>query len=89
MKNQFIFTDSLEEEKKILKTITDANPQYFISLQDQRIQDCETVYVEHPISKEMYDYYFIHFIRLWGKRITFKSLDGTIVSGFLNSLSAK
>lgn len=88
MKNQFIFTDSLKKEKEVFKSFKPAK-HYVLSLQDKRRKDKETVYTEYTVSKEMYQYYFTHFMRLWGKKITFESLDGTIANGFLNALKTR
>jgi len=87
MKNTPIVPELSQDEKNLLLAMEDANG-YAITLQDKIRMDNETVYTKHPINKEMYDYYFIHFIRLWGKKITFESLDGTIANGFLNALNS-
>lgn len=76
-----------KDEKKFLASITATS--FSITLQDKRRKDSETVYTVYPINKEMYDYYFIHFIRLWGKKINFESLDGITANGFLDALNSK
>lgn len=88
MKNTPLVPELSQDEKNFLKAMEDANG-YAITLQDKKRKDSETVYTKHPISKEMYDYYFAHFIRLWGKKITFESLDGTKADGYLNSIIVK
>ena len=78
----------MEDAKEFIESCPDAE-NYFIVLQDKRRKDSDTISTKYAVNKEMYHYYFIHFIRLWGNKINFESLDGTTANGFLDALKTK